>query len=94
MEVRLYYADFRPASTTSALTIAVSRRSTIREITKRHRSLGQRLFDDGSNGVVYRSVRDPGGDCLVCYRPRLVLNVRAAAHYEYRWDTAESRVRL
>jgi RES domain len=94
VEVRLYYADFS------------SRFHDVRGRNRRFaplydpgdyaasQSLGQRLFDDGSNGVVYRSVRDPGGECLVCYRPRLVLNVRAAAHYEYRWDgTAEPRVR-
>ena len=44
------------------------------------------LLDAGSNGVVYDSVRDPGGSCLACFRPRLVRNVRVAAHYEYRWQ--------
>jgi RES domain-containing protein len=43
------------------------------------------LRDAGSNGVVYRSVRRPGGTCLACFRPRLVLDVRPAAHFEYRW---------
>ena len=44
------------------------------------------LRDAGSNGIVYRSVRDSNGECLACFRPRLVLNVRAAAHFEYRWE--------
>ena len=34
--------------------------------------LTRRLLDAGSNGVVYRSVRDPGGECLACFRPALV----------------------
>jgi RES domain len=39
----------------------------------------------GSNGVVYPSVRHAGGECIACFRPRLVRNVRAAAHYEFEW---------
>lgn len=44
------------------------------------------LLDTGSNGVAYRSVRHEGGECIACFRPRLVLKVRVAAHYEFRWD--------
>jgi hypothetical protein len=49
----------------------------------------QRLTRDlvaaGPNGVLCRSVRRPGGECIECFRPRLVLRVRQAAHLEYRW---------
>jgi hypothetical protein len=31
-------------------------------------------------------VRHEGGECLACFRPRLVLSVRVAAHYEFRWE--------
>lgn len=48
--------------------------------------LAARLLDAGSNGVVYRSVRRPGGECIACFRPRLVANVRPDAHFEYRWE--------
>lgn len=44
------------------------------------------LFDRGSNGIVYRSVRHPGGECLACFRPPLVRSVRAGGHYEFTWD--------
>lgn len=44
------------------------------------------LLASGSNGIVYRSVRHAGGECLACFRPPLVLNVAVAAHYEYRWE--------
>jgi RES domain-containing protein len=40
----------------------------------------------GSNGVLYRSVRHAGGECVACFRPLLVANVRQAAHFEYRWS--------
>ncbi len=48
--------------------------------------LARGLFDSGSNGIVYRSVRDAGGECVACFRPRLVGNVRPDAHFEYRWS--------
>jgi hypothetical protein len=40
----------------------------------------------GSNGVLYRSVRHAGGECVACFRPLLVANVRQAGHFEYRWS--------
>ena len=43
------------------------------------------LLEAGSNGVIYRSVRHAGGECLACFRPTLVANVRSIAHFEYRW---------
>jgi RES domain len=48
-------------------------------------SLARRLLEEGSNGVVYRSVRYAGGECLACFRPALVGNVRMRAHFEYHW---------
>jgi RES domain len=85
VEMRLYHADFK-----TALHDVRGRSPAFRKLHdpddyEPSQALGQRLFAEGSNGVLYWSVRDRGGECLVCYRPRLVLNVRAAAHYEYRW---------
>jgi hypothetical protein len=48
--------------------------------------LGAVLLESGSNGLWYRSVRHPGGECIVCFRPALVNNVRTGAHFEYRWE--------
>lgn len=47
--------------------------------------LARQLLDAGSNGIIYRSVRQSGGQCLGCFRPKLVANVRQGACYEYRW---------
>jgi hypothetical protein len=47
---------------------------------------GKALLDAGSNGIVYRSVRHPPGECLACFRPRLVRRVRIGGHYEFRWE--------
>jgi hypothetical protein len=49
-------------------------------------ALGATLLENGSNGIWYRSVRNPGGECIVCFRPALVTNVRTGAHFEYRWE--------
>jgi len=40
------------------------------------------LLSSGSTGVVYSSVRRPGGTCLVCFRPALVTNVRTGEAIE------------
>jgi hypothetical protein len=48
--------------------------------------LGAALLEDGSNGLWYRSVRAPPGECIVCFRPVLVDNVRTGRHFEYKWE--------
>jgi len=48
-------------------------------------AVGHRLLESGSNGVLYRSVRHERHECIACFRPKLVLNVRQGAHFEYRW---------
>ncbi|MCY9811451.1 RES family NAD+ phosphorylase, partial [Aeromonas caviae] len=40
----------------------------------------------GADGIHYRSVRHPGHDCHVLYRPRLVSRVDHARHLEYHWS--------
>jgi hypothetical protein len=48
-------------------------------------SLAERLLDAGSLGIVYPSVRNAGGTCIVCYRPALVTHVRKGKTYRFRW---------
>lgn len=40
------------------------------------KKLASRLLHRGSAGVIYPSVRHPGGTCVGCFRPALVTNVR------------------
>jgi hypothetical protein len=49
-------------------------------------AFARELLASGSNGVLYRSVRRAGGECIACFRPALVTDVRTAAHFEYRWE--------
>lgn len=48
--------------------------------------LAQRLFDEGSLGLVYPSVRHARGTCIACFRPALVMNVRKGPTYRFVWN--------
>ncbi|WP_313170551.1 RES domain-containing protein [Massilia oculi] len=48
-------------------------------------ALANELLEGGSMGVIYPSVRHPGGTCLACFRPALVGNVRKAQTYRLTW---------
>jgi len=49
-------------------------------------AFGATLRQDGSRGLVYRSVRDPGGECLAAFTPRAVSIPRQGPHLTYQWD--------
>ena len=55
-------------------------------------AFAQRLLDAGANGIVYRSVRDPHGECVVCFRPKLVKKPRVGPSFEYRWSGGRTPV--
>lgn len=46
--------------------------------------LASELMEQGSNGIIYPSVRRSGGTCVVCFRPALVYHVRRGARVEFR----------
>jgi hypothetical protein len=48
--------------------------------------LARKLRHEGSNGIVYDSVRDARGQCVAIYRPRLIRNLRQGVHLRYAWD--------
>ncbi len=96
MEMRLYRADFR--ATFHDIRTNVASHAALYDPSdySASQAWAERLLAEGSNGVLYRSVRDPSktGECICCFRPRLVTNVRVAGHYEYVWDGARTpRVR-
>lgn len=45
-----------------------------------------RLREGGSRGIIYPSVRQTGGTCLVAFHPHLVQNVRPGARWRLIWD--------
>lgn len=49
-------------------------------------ALGARLRAGGSGGVVYPSVRRPGGECTGLFWPDLAANPVQGRHLDYHWD--------
>jgi len=50
------------------------------------RKLGAKLRGEGSNGVVYDSVRKAGGECAALFYPDLASPCVQGKHLIYRWD--------
>jgi hypothetical protein len=90
MQLRLYHADF----SAPFHDVRADRRAYAAlhrpDSYEKSQAFARDLLDAGSNGIVYRSVRHEGGECIACFRPALVQNVRVAAHFEYRWEGART----
>jgi len=59
-------------------------------------SLAQHVRRGGSRGLIYPLVwaPEPGGNCLVCFEPRAIQNVRPGASWDLIWDgTLEYSIR-
>lgn len=52
-------------------------------------NLARELRGAASNGVVYHSLRNEGGECAGVFRPRLLSNCRQGRHLCYVWDGQE-----
>jgi hypothetical protein len=50
------------------------------------RAFGRRLRAEGSNGIVYPSVRRAGGQCVGAFRPKAVGLPIQGRHLQYHWD--------
>jgi len=48
--------------------------------------LGGQLRAAGADGIVYRSVRNEGGECAAVFRPRLLSHCRQERHLCYVWN--------
>ncbi len=49
-------------------------------------SIGRTLRAEGAHGILYPSVRHPGGECLAAFRTTLLKNCQHAAYLEYNWN--------
>jgi len=52
-------------------------------------ALAKSLRAQGSGGIVYDSVRDPGGECITVFRPNLLSPAAQGQHLCYVWDGTE-----
>lgn len=49
-------------------------------------SIGRKLRGEGAPGILYPSVRRPGGECLAALRPGILRDCLHAAYLEYNWN--------
>ncbi|MHA6298173.1 RES family NAD+ phosphorylase [Devosia sp. CAU 1758] len=49
-------------------------------------TLGRDLRNTGSNGIIYRSVRCPDGECVGIFWPDLIPVPVQADHFDFHWD--------
>lgn len=49
-------------------------------------ALGRRLRAEGRDGILFRSVRDPGGTCAAVLRPRVLSPARQSTHFAFHFD--------
>jgi len=88
LQMRLYLADFHAAFHDVRAKTAENVPYHDPTSYAASQALARRLLADGSNGLIYRSVRYAGAECVACFRPPLVANVRTGGHFEYRWEGA------
>jgi hypothetical protein len=46
----------------------------------------------GSNGLLYRSVRDEGGQCVAAFKPKAVTIPTQGGHYKYLWSGKNQKI--
>lgn len=51
-----------------------------------------RLRRMGSHGLLYNSVRDPGGECVAALRPRAITIPVQGGHFRYVWSGFQQRI--
>jgi len=51
-----------------------------------------RLRAEGSNGLLYRSVRAEGGECIAAFKPKAVVRPVQGGHLKYFWDGTKQRI--
>jgi hypothetical protein len=84
-QYRLYLADFSAEFHELSATDAAHKPYMDPNSYVQSQSLASQLVGQGSNGIVYPSVRKPGATCVACFMPPLVQKVRQSHHFEYQW---------
>ena len=47
---------------------------------------------NGSNGLLYKSVRDEGGECVAAFKPKAVTIPIQSGHYKYIWSGKKQKI--
>jgi hypothetical protein len=59
---------------------------------ERSQGFARELRQSGSNGIVYRSVRDPGGECVAAFKPKSVTIPIQGMHFRYVWSGHRQKI--
>jgi hypothetical protein len=86
LPMRLYQVDIDARLHDLRLAGVVDDRVNDPESYAVSRQVGAALRGQGSSGVAYRSVRQPGGQCAGLFRPTAARNCVHAAYLLYAWD--------
>ena len=54
--------------------------------------VAKQLRLQGSHGLIYNSVRDPGGECIAAFRPTAVTIPVQGGHFKYVWSGFHQKV--
>ena len=52
----------------------------------------KKIRASGSNGLVYKSVRDEGGECVAAFKPKTVTIPVQGEHYKYIWSAKKQKI--
>lgn len=53
---------------------------------------GRQRHAENSNGLLYHSVRKPGGFCIAAFKPKTITIPMQGAHFRYVWSGHEQRI--
>lgn len=53
-------------------------------------ALAKQILACGGNGLIYPSVRHPGGECLAVFRPSVIQNIRQGQTIVFDWNGSET----
>ncbi|MBW8191812.1 RES family NAD+ phosphorylase [Neiella marina] len=53
---------------------------------------GKQMRRDGSDGLLYNSVRSSGGECVAAFKPKAVTPVSQTGHYRYIWSHKAQKI--
>lgn len=55
-------------------------------------AFARQIRNDGSNGLLYSSVRNTDGECVAVFKPKAVTPVTQAGHYKYIWSQKQQKI--
>jgi hypothetical protein len=79
LEVRASLGDLRAIASKAKAELAP-------DDYKASQNLGSELKALGSNGLVYPSIRDAGGECVALFFPDCASNAMQGRHLDYHWN--------